>query len=452
MVRLRTRPVGLSPDLTPKDIEYAKFSTYAYITNDMRSVQDILDAEHPDWNCLHNGSDHSAFYNKVTRRAVYVAKGTDPKNMNDLNSDLKLTFKPIKKWNEIPRFKESLGQYIRWKQFVSDVYGINEVDVTGHSLGGSVALYLSDETGAHATVFNPGVPFIKNFRRYSIPNSRIVRTRNDIVSRGFRGVTGGERLVVPEGDGHIDPLSAHRMDHFTNEVVEPIPAVSSVTKGIEKAGVLVDPAFDMAEGNYRQAIQDLGVGGAFVSGPIGSYAGQTFVAAETAYGGYTDWKSGNKSRSVRKEVEAGVETAGMYGGLPGIIASDAAVGAVEYGIQAVDYKKKGDKTMAGVTGAESALLGLGILGTLVAAPELAIAAGIGFMGAHIAERSIRLRRKRRADDNGPEQPNPPDRSDPSRLGTHDDPIISDHRTSNSVQAPAGYRYIDGNSTPLFKSS
>ncbi len=393
-VNTRNRPVGLSSSLTNRDRLYAKFSTYAYVTNDRESVQDILDSEHPGWSCLHNGDEHTVFYNNIEKKAVFAAKGTDPKNMKDISSDLKLTLKPIKRWNEIPRMKSSQEYYQDHLDYISWKYGITSMDVTGHSLGGSVALYISDKTGSHATVFNPGVPSLKSLRRYNIPNSRIVRTTNDIVSRGFRGVTGGERLVVPEGDGHIDPLSAHRMDHFTNEIVEPIPIVASATKGLEKTSALIDPLFDLAEGNRVQAIKDASTGGLFMSGTVGSYVGQTLVVTDTAYGGYTDWKSGNKRRFIRKEVEASVEAVGMTGGLPGILLSDAAVGSVEYGIQTSTYKKQGDKVMAGVTGAESALLGLGILGTIIAAPDIAIAAGVGFVGAHIADRSIKLRRKR----------------------------------------------------------
>jgi hypothetical protein len=90
------------------------------------------------------------------------------------------------------------------------------------------------------------------------------------VSAGYRGVTNGEHLVVHEGDGHVDPLSAHRMDHFTNEVVYLIP-VSTMTRGLEKAGVVLDPVFDWAEGNKRQALKSTVIGGLFVSCTSGSY-------------------------------------------------------------------------------------------------------------------------------------------------------------------------------------
>jgi hypothetical protein len=74
--------------------------------------------------------------------------------------------------------------------------------------------------------------------------------------------------------------------------------------------------------------------------------------------------------------------------------SGAAVGSVEYGIQSHDYMKKGDRALARVTRAKAALLGVRIIGDIATSPELAIATGLGFVGAHIAYRSIRLKRHR----------------------------------------------------------
>ena len=84
----------------------------------------------------------------------------------------------------------------------------------------------------------------------------------------------------------------------------------------------------------------------------------------------------------------------MYGGLPGILISDADVGGVEYGIQSREYKKRGDIQMSRAAETEAVMLEAGIVGGILSAPELAIAAGLGFVGAHIAERSIRLKRQR----------------------------------------------------------
>ena len=123
-------------------------------------------------------------------------RGTTQSSVKDLNSDLKLTARSMRKWGSIPRMEESLKRYRHYKS-VHASRGIEDFSTTGHSLGGGVALHIAKNTGDRAVVFNPSLPVTRAMDKVSIPNSRIIRTNYDVVSRGRTAVVDGERITVP---------------------------------------------------------------------------------------------------------------------------------------------------------------------------------------------------------------------------------------------------------------
>lgn len=65
----------------------------------------------------------------------------------------------------------------------NDKYGIENVTVTGHSLGGTKALHANQ--GNRTVVFNPGSSPLLGEKQVAQPNVRVVRNSQDIVSSGF---------------------------------------------------------------------------------------------------------------------------------------------------------------------------------------------------------------------------------------------------------------------------
>jgi hypothetical protein len=164
---------------------------------------------------------------------VFAAKGTNPKSVSDLKSDLKLTAKPIQRWDEIPRMRNSLGKYRELKnEYASQ--GIEHFSATGYSLGGGVALHIAKNTGDQAVVLNPALQATRARDSVSIRNSRIIRTDYDMVSRGRTAILDGERLPVLVSDGVRHPLSAHKMDQFIDA---PFPNTPSL---LDKASTMYD--------------------------------------------------------------------------------------------------------------------------------------------------------------------------------------------------------------------
>jgi hypothetical protein len=122
----------------------------------------------------------TVFKNKSNGKAVIAYRGTNPLNLEDLAVDLDIAF-GLRKHK---RFQEAEDLY----KTVCQKY--HNAQVTGHSLGGALALYVNDLYGVPTTVFNPGSsPFFEkkydeDAGDYSVP--RIIRHEDDLVSYGHR--------------------------------------------------------------------------------------------------------------------------------------------------------------------------------------------------------------------------------------------------------------------------
>tara|TARA_R110000868_G_scaffold131332_2_gene341315 strand:+ start:12270 stop:13001 length:732 start_codon:yes stop_codon:yes gene_type:complete len=98
---------------------------------------------------LHN----AVYHNSKTGHSYIGYRGTDPKDTNDLKLDLTAKTGNIVAGTQrkSDRYKASLEKYNK----IKNKYG-GEVGVSGHSLGGSISNYVSDQTGASSQVFNTG--------------------------------------------------------------------------------------------------------------------------------------------------------------------------------------------------------------------------------------------------------------------------------------------------------
>lgn len=184
-------------------------------------------------------------------KAVISYRGTDPLDTADLAADAAIALG----WNHMSgRFWEADRTY----QAAVKKYGAQNVQVTGHSLGGAEALYVARKYGASGTVFNPGESPFGEYAEEQLGGSafdRLVGThlsgssRVTVVSsnKNWQKVLPdwarfsddpvsvaaklyGEKLVfMPEkgGDLHaaletlrsrtgIGALHAHKMDNFIN--------------------------------------------------------------------------------------------------------------------------------------------------------------------------------------------------------------------------------------------
>jgi hypothetical protein len=133
---------------------------------------------------MYNGIEDSVLINRTEKRMVFSSKETNPFSLEDLKSDVRLTVRPMNTWCSILRMDESLQRYNYYTNIYKTHLEINEFMVTGHSLGGGAALHIARLNPTDtAIVFNPALPATRAMDKVSIPNSRIIPTNYDIVSR-----------------------------------------------------------------------------------------------------------------------------------------------------------------------------------------------------------------------------------------------------------------------------
>lgn len=93
----------------------------------------------------------TVFYNKSTQKAVIAYKGTDPSHLSDLIADGQIANGMAPYLSGRFRGAEKVYRQARRK------YGASNVEVTGHSLGGSQAVHIGRKYGAKGIAFEPGV-------------------------------------------------------------------------------------------------------------------------------------------------------------------------------------------------------------------------------------------------------------------------------------------------------
>jgi hypothetical protein len=112
-------------------------------------------------------------------KSVIAYRGTDLKNpktrWDDLGTDLLLT---IGLADSASRFKNAKKVADRAVQ----KYGENNVNLVGHSLGGSQSAWVSRKTGLKGTGFNTGWSPIDALRKRTYTNFKNVRVEGDPVS------------------------------------------------------------------------------------------------------------------------------------------------------------------------------------------------------------------------------------------------------------------------------
>ena len=207
--------------------EDALFADQAYhYTTAMQSSDYILD------NDLSN-DDMSVYFNPTSKKAVVAYRGTRPSNISDLSADAAIT---TNMHSIHPRFKKAA---VLAKK-ASSKYGKENTRLTGHSLGGSLALYANQQLGEDAletTVFNPGhsldykqivsSSMYANTRKGQILKSKthIYTHGKDQVSKGFQHGKGSHQVYVAK-DKSGDLLKSHSLKVFLKKTANDFDKLS----------------------------------------------------------------------------------------------------------------------------------------------------------------------------------------------------------------------------------
>lgn len=207
-------------EMPMEDIEYAVASEIAYkyydTGNDADTTQRALDTYLENYTLdPEYSNDNSSTIIRPDGSVILAYRGTRPTNLDDLNTDAAIFSGQHRTDNPHPRFIEAQNHY----DFVTDKYG--EVDVTGHSLGGTIADYIGRNNNARAVVFNPGeTPFSTQVIPTSAQSrTTIYRTNTfDVVSFSNSLYAHSNNIrVVPQtlGTGVFDSwLNSHSLANF----------------------------------------------------------------------------------------------------------------------------------------------------------------------------------------------------------------------------------------------
>jgi hypothetical protein len=112
-------------------------------------------------------------------RATVAYRGTNTKNWRDIGTDVGLAFLGVQHANKLSRFQNAR----KVADSATSKYGKDKVSLTGHSLGASQTLAISNQTGLPARSFNPYVSLGDvAFNRRNYRNTQNYHQKGDIVS------------------------------------------------------------------------------------------------------------------------------------------------------------------------------------------------------------------------------------------------------------------------------
>lgn len=140
---------------------------------------------------------------KIERNYIIAFKGTEPLNINDLKSDINIVLK--NKEND-GRFQYCLAFVNMFKSIPK--YNRSKIILTGHSLGGSIAIYVASKLNLPCVVFNPGTSIEQN-ANYNNKMLIIHKCYEDPICTfaGFSGTT----FIYRTGK---NALESHSLENF----------------------------------------------------------------------------------------------------------------------------------------------------------------------------------------------------------------------------------------------
>lgn len=138
----------------------------------------------------------SVFINPNTHEVVISFRGTDITNMEDLYDDSQI-LAMMQNENATGRFKRAEQLYERVRQKYSSEGG-TEIKVTGHSLGGAIAMYVGEKHDIEVHAFNPGISAMRALEnhRKNTHTSYVYRTGFDPVSIGAKVNQDPNRKII----------------------------------------------------------------------------------------------------------------------------------------------------------------------------------------------------------------------------------------------------------------
>ena len=235
-----------------EDYEYAIASQISYDyydnNNDAQRTQEILDTylEGYTFDPENSYNDASTIV-RPDGSAILAYRGTRITNPVDLVVDAGIVLGTHRSPIPAPSFIQAQNHYNQ----VKNVY--NNLDITGHSRGGTWGNYIARENGEKAVVFSPGEsPFFFNSSKPS--NTRVYKTNTfDLVSFSTNAYSDYNDIrIIQQSDSRESWLGSHNLTNFlphldmlplSNEPNVIIP--NSIPQQLQKEEKQIDTQFEV---------------------------------------------------------------------------------------------------------------------------------------------------------------------------------------------------------------
>lgn len=122
--------------------------------------------------------DRVAYKHSHSNKVYLAFRGTDLSNHRDIGTDILMG---LELHHKSSRLQKAVGTAKKLKE----KFGSENVILTGHSLGGSQALYASEKLGLAAEVYNPYLSYKQKKKTYH--HATVHHTEGDIISKNVIG-------------------------------------------------------------------------------------------------------------------------------------------------------------------------------------------------------------------------------------------------------------------------
>lgn len=210
------------------DYEYAVASNlaYQYLDNNENAeeIQEILGQRLPDYKIIKELSNKDAItIERDTGSAIIAYRGTDPNifmhgmdTLRDARADAQILLgshrgEGTSIFGGQTRFHQAEELYKK----VAEQY--DRVDLTGHSLGGSQSIYVSQKYDVPAVVFNPGETPLEylRFDRSTRPSQiRVYTTGSDNISKHTDAYKNYQEIIKIEQTDFSPIFGSHNIENF----------------------------------------------------------------------------------------------------------------------------------------------------------------------------------------------------------------------------------------------
>lgn len=203
--RIRTAPTQATTDVVPPEVKAkATLSESAYL-KDPAKAQEFLDFKGVDMEVLPEyTTDFMTTAIDSEGRVMVAFRGTEPTNIADVYNDI-LIIKGSKRHFTTER--NALDKIVK-------EFGKENVELTGHSLGGNKAIELGKQLGLDTETFNPLIGRDSLIKRHPNTTNKIWATTDDVASQ-LAELGDFEVNRVRPLESSLNPIKGHEMKNFT---------------------------------------------------------------------------------------------------------------------------------------------------------------------------------------------------------------------------------------------